>query len=604
MKTNLSLSGYHMSLSGYHMSLSGLTRQSLITILLLFLSFPLFAGEGIELNNLNSSWGRVLPGKLICEPQTTSYGFSVITDAHSLMAFNSNGSLVFDKPLQRASSAFFGVLENDFFAVVTAGSKRLSLINPDGRELWNVQTDFKIIDKPFSGRDGRFFVRGQETLCCYALNGVRKWQIPTPLQSSMAIQEVADGSLIVFLQKLLDGKTQALRITPFGEIVEQITFAGQVVNALTVPQGVLLVFTDGTSGLFEIKNNKAEHKWLFKKELVQKTNNDFFILSQDKSEVVYVNIKASFVEIDNINLEDGSVKDSFIIDEGIVPQYGWFNTSGVFIADSQKACFYNNYGRYLWSGTLPDKKSKISVYYTSFTTDNCFLLFCSDWSIHAFRTAQSIQNNATNQIKKNYSSFYTIDTTLMELPLPLPINAGLLDSRRNAILKNGNYDGNEILYASELLSFCQAYKDALSTTNFGTRIEKSVFQTDAAGMEKVLSQLGLFYTDTFNDYIAYFLKHENEKALLHSLLTGIADNGYDPDGKIIEGLEYLAHNTSEKDETILKDICNAVYSVCITMGSSAIDPKGRDSLSVLMYPKYTSIIRDYARNTLKKLVGK
>ena len=587
------------------MSLSGLTRQSLIIILLLLLSSPLFAGEALELNNLNATWGRVLPGKLICEPQTTSYGFSVITDAHSLMAFNSNGSLVFDKPLQRASSAFFGVLENDFFAVVTASSRRLTLINPDGRELWNVQTDFKITDKPFSGRDGRFFVRGQETLCCYALNGVRKWQIPTPLQSSMTVQEVADGSLIVFLQKLQDGKTQALRITPFGEIVEQITFAGQVVNALTVPQGVLLVFTDGTSGLFELKENKSEHKWLFKKELVQKTNNDFFILSQDKSEVVYVNIKAAAVEIDNINLEDGSVKDSFIIDEGIVPQYGWYNTSGVFIADSSKACFYNNYGRYLWSGKLPDKKSKISVYYTSFTTDNCFLLFCSDWSIHAFRTAQAEKiDSANKKTTKDYSSYYTIDTTLMELSLPLPINAELLDSGRNAILKNGDYDGNETLYASQLLSLCQAYKNVMSTSNFGTRMEKSVFQTDAAGMEKVLSQLGLFYTDTFNDYIAYFLKNEKEKALLHALLTGIAGNGYDPDGKIMEGLEYLAHNTSEKDETILKDICDAVYSVCITMGSSAIDPKGRDSLSVLMYPKYTSVIRDYARNTLKKLVGK
>ena len=97
---------------------------------------------------------------------------------------------------------------------------------------------------------------------------------------------------------------------------------------------------------------------------------------------------------------------------------------------------------------------------------------------------------------------------------------------------------------------------------------------------------------------------EKEKALLHIMLRGVAQNGYDPDGKILESLEYLAHNTSEKDETLLKDICDAVYSICTVMGSSAIDPKGRDSLSVLMYPKYTSIIRDYARNTLKKLVGK
>ena len=579
-------------------------------LLLLFLQLPLFAGEGIELNNLNSSWSRVLPGKLICEPQNTSYGFAVITDAHSLMSFNTSGSLVFEKPLLRATTAFFGVLKNDFFAVVTASSKRLTLINPDGKELWNLQTDFKIIDAPFSGRDGRIFVRGQDTLACYGITGIRKWQIKTPVQSSMKIQEVQDGSLIVFLQALTGGKTQALRITPFGEIVEEITFAGEVINALTTPQGVLLVFTDGTSGLFELKDNKSVHKWLFKKELIQKTNKDFFIISQDKSEVIYTNIKNNKIEIDYINLENGAINNSFVIEEAITPTYGFFNTSGIFLADTNKACFYNNQGRYIWSGTLPDKKSRLTVYYTSFTTDNCFLLFCSDWSIYAFRTAHAPQNqinqtNSKNVSKKSdYQSFYDIDTTLLELSFPMPLNPDLLDTQRNVLLKTGDYASTEKEYASQLLSVCTAYKNYMTTSNFGTRIEKSVFQTDAAGMEKLLSQLSSFYTDTFNEYISYFLRSEKEKALIHILLSGIISNGYDPDGKLMQSLEYLARNTSEKDETILKDICDAVYSISVVMGSSAIDPKGRDTLSVLMYPKYTSVIRDYARNTLKKLVGK
>ena len=35
------------------------------------------------------------------------------------------------------------------------------------------------------------------------------------------------------------------------------------------------------------------------------------------------------------------------------------------------------------------------------------------------------------------------------------------------------------------------------------------------------------------------------------------------------------------DETLLKDICDAVYSVCVTMGSSAIEPTGNDTLTTL-----------------------
>ena len=579
-----------------------------MTFLFLLLCFPLFAGEGIELNNINATWTRVLPGKVICEPQMTSYGFAVITDAKNLMAFTSQGRIVFESNLTKATSAFFGVLDHDFFAVVTNSSKRVSLLNPDGRELWNANLDYKITDIPFGGQDGRFFVRGSDAITCFGINGVQKWTVTTPVQAKTQVQQLPDGSLVVFLQQLDKGKTKAVRITPFGEIVEEITFAGQVTNALTTPEGILLVFTDGTSGLFNLKNNKSEHQWLFKKELTQKTNQDFFILSQNKTRVIYVNIKKSNVEIDYINLEDGSIQDSFVIEEDIVPLYGWFNDSGVFLADNSKACFYNNAHRYLWSGILPGKKSRFSYSYTAFTADNCYLLFCSDWSIQSFKTARapekSVVENQESQFKRAYMSYYQINTTLLDLPLPLPLDKNLLLPERIQILNNGNYGKTEMEYASQLLSICSAYKKNLTTTNFGTRIEKSIFETDVTDIQNIASQLCLFYTDTFCDYVAYFLKNEQNKTIQLTLLKGIIQNGYDPDGLIMDSLEYLAHNLSEKDENMLKELCDAVYSICRTMGYNAIEPKGKDTLTTLLYPKYTSVIRDYARNTLKKLVGK
>ena len=567
---------------------------------------PLFAGQGIELNNINASWSRVLPGKLICEPQTTSKGFAVITDAHSLMSFTSQGRIIYEKILNRANGALFGVLQNDFIAVITANSKKITLLNPDGKELWTSTTDFKINKRPYSGRDGRFFVQGENILACYGLNGLQKWKLTTPAQSKIALNELQNGSLILMLKNLEEGKTKALRISPFGEIEEEITFAGEVTQALTTPEGILLVFTDGTAGLFDldIKENKSTHRWLFKKDALQKTNRDFFILSQNKKDLVYVNIKASNLEIDYINLTNGSIKASFIIDEKIIPEYGYYNTSGLFIADSKNAFFYNNAGRYIWSGILPAQSSKEAPSHTSFTVDNCFLLFGKDWSIHAFRTAKEENASPQNADKKDYSSFYDINTSLMELPLPLPLDKKLLLPERAELLQKGGYAATEKQYASELLSICSAYKNIMTSSNFGSRIEKTAFETDSAGMENILSQLHLFATDTFCDYTAFFLRKESNKTFIHTLLRGIAVNGYDPQGKILESLEYLAHNTSEKDETILKDICDAVYSVCITNGGSAIEPRGKDTLTTLLYPKYTSVIRDYARNTLKKLVGK
>ena len=583
-------------------------KKFYLTLTLFFaLLMPTFAGEGIELNNINASWSRVLPGKLICEPQTTSKGFAVITDAHSLMSFTSQGCIVYEKLLVRANGALFGVLPNDFIAVITGSAKRITLLNPDCRELWTTTTDFKITQSPVGGRDGRFFIRGDDVLACYSITGIQKWKLTTPLQSKMQLNELPNGSLILMLKELDGGKTKALRISPFGEIEEEITFAGEVIRALTTPQGILLVFTDGTSGLFNLDTaqNKSTHQWLFKKDAVQKTNKDFFILSQNNDEVVYVNIKTSNVEIDYINLADGSIKKSFTINQNITPEYGWYNNSGVFIADSKNAFFYNNAGRYLWSGILPSANSKEATTHTSFTVDNCFLLFGKDWSVHAFRTALAEETKTnTTAAKKDYSSFYDINTTLMELPLPIPLDKNLLAPERVTLLNNGNYGATEKQYASELLSLCTVYKNLMTTTNFGTRIEKTVFETDTAGMENLFSQINLFGTDTFCEFTAFFLRRETNRALIHALLTGVIQNGYDPQGKILESLEYLAHNTSEKDENLLKDICDAVYSVCITNGGTAIEPLGKDTLTTLLYPKYTSPIRDYARNTLKKLVGK
>ena len=141
-----------------------------IILLLLFLNTQLFATEGIELNNINSTWQRVLPGKLIIPPKSTSYGFAVMTDAYNIMSFTSQGNIVFEKLLLRASGGTFGVLENDFFAVVTNSSKKLIILNPDGHELWETTFDFKITHSPTSGRDGRFFIRGADTICCFSIN--------------------------------------------------------------------------------------------------------------------------------------------------------------------------------------------------------------------------------------------------------------------------------------------------------------------------------------------------------------------------------------------------------------------------------------------------
>ncbi|MCQ2576330.1 MAG: hypothetical protein MJ162_06265 [Treponema sp.] len=571
-----------------------------------FFSFINTALTAQELNTVNSSWSTVIPGKVICQPQTTSFGFAVISDARTLMCYTTEGKFLWEKYLTKATRPFFSVLDYDFFAVVTNFGKRLTILNPDGRELWTENFDDKILDAPFSGRDGRIFVRTENKFYCYGINGLKKWDIETPEQNPLHPEVLPDGSLIVFLNQLSDGKTKAFRITPFGEIIEDITFAGEVTTSLTTPAGVFLTFTDGTSGLFDLVENKATHKWLFKKDKTSKTNKDFFILSRNKKEIVYINHKTSGIEVDYVNIDNGEIYKSFTYTTLKDVVYSAFTDDGVLLAGDKAAYFYSNRGNELWSGSLPDKKSKEYYNYLTFTEDNYFILFCNNWTINAFRTVMNASrknNNKKKEDKPDYSAYLSADTSNFFEIFKTSIDEKLISPERMAELKNGNYGPKEAVYLSELTGALEMYKQHLQTSNTGSRVDKDVFLVDKPGLEKLISTIPLFESTELSDYTNYLLTKETEKTLLHTVLTGIIENPYDPELETLAAIEKLTGRLSSRDDFLLNDVINAVYAICEFNGKAALDKKGKDILTTFLYPNFKSTTRTNARNALKAIVS-
>ena len=590
---------------------------------LIFIFTPLFLkNQGFsiysqdKLTNINASWTTVLPGKVVYQPEVSSYGFAVMTDARDVEVFSNDGKLVWEKHLKKFNSPFFTFLKDDFLTVITDSGKHLALINPDGTELWNIDLDFKITDKPVSGRDGRFFIRGQDRLCCYTITGLRKWSIKTPVQSKLPPQTLTDGSLVVFLNEMQDHKTKALRITPFGEIIEEILFAGEVVTSITTPKGVLLTFTDGSCGLFDlittdnqnqkIQNGVVEHKWLLQSDTKDKRN--FFVLSQNKDKIIYINHRSSSIEIDYIDSSDGNIYQSFFVQNVQHSPTCFYNDDGVLIADKENAFFFNNNGKQLWAGKMPQKGSR--EYYNNllFTTDNHFVLFGLNWSINAFRTSQisKKKNKQENPPKEreNYNSYYKYDPGVYDLILySNKINEEMIDDVRFKALSEGNYAKDETAWISNLMGYNYLYTNFLTLSNTtAVRVEKTVFETDMVGLEKMLYELSAFNSDVFTDQICLYLRKEKNRTLLHSLISGIAKNGYDSDYRILQTLSQFAKNLNPKDDLLLGDVCDAVYSICRIMGSEAINQYGKNIYSELLYPKYSSITRVKARESMKKLV--
>ena len=111
----------------------------------------------------------------------------------------------------------------------------------------------------------------------------------------------------------------------------------------------------------------------------------------------------------------------------------------------------------------------------------------------------------------------------------------------------------------------------------------------------------LFGTDTFVPFTSSILTKEKDHSIVLAALAGIKENGYDPDGKLINSLELLANKTNAKNKKIIYEICDSIYSICKFMGNQVFFEKGKDILTKFIYPNYPKEIRDYARDTMGKI---
>lgn len=577
-------------------------KFTLIIFLVISLFSPAFSQE--VLTPINASWQKVIPGEVICEPQHTSYGFSLITDSRYLTAYSDTGTLLWDKPLSRGSKPFYSVLPGDYFAVVSNSGCKLSLLNPSGSEIWSQVQETAITQKPFSGRDGRFFVRGEESLWCYGINGIRKWYLETPSLSPIQPQELPDGSLVVFLKQLSDGKSKGLRISPFGEIMEEILFSGEVYSTVSCNQGILISFTNGLAGLFSIQNNKAKNKWTLTNKSGSSKSTNIFVLSEDKQNVLFITKNGGQTVFNFLELNKGEVTSSFTGPSMTGDLEAIYNSQGIFVTDKKTAYFFNNKGIEIWSGSFPAKTKKSTWNYYTYTPDNYLIIFNSDWTINAYRTIQSLGVTELNIQKKNYNDFYDIDTSLFDSAyMPYEISSDIASLDRLTDLQEGDYGKHEQDWISSLLSgfYAKQQSEVPGQDNLGAKRPLSVFEKDAHGYELMLNQIPLYGTDTFVKITASLLKNEKDKTNIKALLNGIILNAYDPDAEIINSLYLLSRRIPEKEDALCIQICDAVYSLCLFNGRPAFYAKGKEILSNLLYPKYSAKVRSYARSVFKNI---
>lgn len=577
-----------------------------LPFLFLILIFPLYSQD--VLDEFNTSWTVVTPGKVVSEPELTSFGFCIITDAQDISAFSNKGKLLWNKPIVQGRKAFVGALSDDFFAVVANYGTQLTLLNSSGCTIWSKHIDYKITKKPFSGRDGRFFVSGTNNLQCFGINGVSKWKINTPEQSDLPILELNDGSLLVFLKQEIDGQSTGLRISPFGELLENIQFFSKVEYASVCNEGILINYSNGISGLFNVKNRKAENKWFVTiKEGADKKNQ--FIVSQNKNEAVIISPFSDHLLVSCIDIKNGNIKNSFKINKinGNNLKKTVLNSNGLFLCDEKNVLFYTLFNDELYSAQMPSISSANSDQqwnYLIFNNEN-FLIFCqNNWNLSAYHiiTEDNVIYHAPIESRR-YNYFINSAYGDYSVLLPADSETKLLNKERLNSITNGNYGKKEKLYLQDMLATCEALNSNFQVQIINPEQEKNktIFDTDATGVGNFLSQIPLYSTVEAASYTAQFLKKMKNKSFQQLLLNGVSKVGYDPYGQILEAIDIISTHITPRDEGVICAACDAVYSICLFMGRPAFNSKGKAIIARFITPDFSIKTRKYTYKVLKQI---
>lgn len=597
--------------------------KNILIFLFLIFSTPLFSQENesqiksinlsngteeIKLSNQNISWSKVIPGKFICQPQKTSFGFVSITDAKTITAITNEGKLYYENTIPRLTNPKLSNLNYDFL-LLSSNNNFIHLINPSGKILWTKELDGKIISQAVSGEDGRFFVLTKTSVFCFGMNGICKWQINHSLNFSannanfenQKIYKFSDGSIAISDNKSI------LRLSPFGKILETKQFSENSSFFFQVSQGKDgIIITNGTkSTFFGIHKDKIFEKWTTEFSLpieiiCNEKNNTIAAFSKNKTSInIYL-----------LNTETGKIcKEIEIINSNFENlQKVEYTDFGLFLFTNKKAIYFTEEGKILWNGNFPTSK-KSNLFNYIFLTENNYLVFCKkDWSIDAYRIYQTFETKEDSKQKKDdkksYESFYSQNTEAFGYIYTSKLDSLITSDQTNTLLSKGFYETKEQDIVSKLLETTNIYLIKIKTSNFGTRQSKSVFESDSKGFNKALRLPSLLGTNTFQDFTSTMIKKEKSTSTISILLNGIKENGYDPNYEILKALEVFSENSKIKNKTLIKAVCDSTYSICNFMGDNAFLLYGKNILTNYMYPNYSKDIRDYARETMTKLSGK
>ncbi len=561
------------------------------------------SAEVVNLAELKPSWVTVLSGNPFCEPVRNSFGYITLDDGKGVSAFTQDGKIIWQRHLTSRLKPLLTVGAADMIYLISRDGD-LNMLNPGGLLLWTTRTGFSVTEAPLVGKDGRIYTRGSSSIACYSIKGTCRWKISVECQNTnIPLTELNDGSLLVFTTKLKEGKTVAYTVSPFGELGEEVLFAGQVAQVSQTSYGSLVSFTDGSVGLCSERNGNVYSHWAIK------AGNEGFSAPTSIITTGFEKGKAAFItgqmaKVILVETETGKILSNY--DTGFTHNGLCFKgktSQGFVISDKMKAECYDDEGNKIWTAKFDPKNHWSYV----FPTDEGYIGFCSsNWVIQGYRIKQNLGRDSKSSYTAHELSAYTNiyknnGNTSSDL-----MGQALTNKKINEMMKSfrdGNSAEKERKWIPVLTSEMNSIVSAWMQENSGAASTngKSYFTTNLDYTQKILNLAAASGTATFNKNYVYLLKHVTDQQILNTLVKNTGVIAYDPEGSMLSALESLT-KTNVKNELLLKNICDSTFEICKFMGRPAFFRQGREILTSLMGDPYPQGVKEYARATLKKFI--
>lgn len=597
----------------------------------------------INLAKLNPDKIMVLGGNVLCQPKSSSFAWIVPGEGKILYAFTEEGSILWQKSFKSKLNPYISVGLCDVIYLVTKDSV-LNMLNPGGTLIWSVNCNFNILEDPLPGKDGRVFVRGKNNLECYGINGVLRWKLKTENQNTkLPLVELNDGSLLVFQEKLIEGKSVARRLSPFGQISEEIIFSSEVLAVKSTSEGVLLSFADGSLGMCSTKKTGETYsKWVLSSESFKsdstKTSSKSKSIIKFAQNVPYKNIEfvisSNPAKINLINISSGTLIKSFStsLPDTVSLRYVGFSNDGLVLCDKKNAFCYsfdlktssdvsnksssktssqnqqinqNPQIKLVWSANFNQQKNWSYIYPTS----KGYLTFCTNnWVIEAYRVKQNIgqktsssSQNQKYKVPERYQNFYTNQSSFTSnLSKSIPQN---LSQKMHKAFIYGDFGQDEQEWLNLLYQELNKLYADFQTTNSDFTVEKPYFRKNISYAQEILQLNYESGICTETQKLSNLLRKTQDSSILLCLINCAKTQGLDPNGEVLSALDYVLRNKiSTKDSSLIVAIADATLEICKFMGRPSFFDKGQAILTFMLYPQFDEKVHAKARETLNKII--